>query len=217
MERKLDGMPVLQRTSDGFFNATAIVKQWNERVEDDKCQFHHRAHSPIIKHRDLKDYFDFSQTKEYLEAVRKEENIYEVVKASRANKGDNAGTWVHPLVFVDLCMWLNPEFKVKVLKFVRDELMFLRNEVGDCHNEFKDALSAAGIDSSDPLDWIKFQSAFNKWAFGKGNNELNKSSVEGIHSAVRKYSELRCLVEHGFFGTMGDVIRHIAAKNNRIG
>lgn len=30
---------------------------------------------------------------------------------SRANKGDNAGAWMHPILFVDFAMWINPKFK----------------------------------------------------------------------------------------------------------
>ncbi|MBC7407182.1 MAG: KilA-N domain-containing protein [Arcicella sp.] len=37
---------------------------------------------------------------------------------SKANKGVNAGTWMHPILFIDFAMWINPKFKVKVLKFV---------------------------------------------------------------------------------------------------
>lgn len=34
---------------------------------------------------------------------------------------------MHPLLFIDFAMWLNPAFKVKVLKFVYDELIKFRN------------------------------------------------------------------------------------------
>lgn len=38
-----------------------------------------------------------------------------------------------PLMFLDFAMWLNPAFKVKVLKFVQDEMIKFRNLAGDAY------------------------------------------------------------------------------------
>lgn len=38
------------------------------------------------------------------------------------SRGNNVGTIMHPLLFIDFAMWLNPAFKYDVLKFVYDEL-----------------------------------------------------------------------------------------------
>ena len=32
----------------------------------------------------------------------------------------NGGTWMHPMLFIDFAMWINPSFKYDVLKFVYD-------------------------------------------------------------------------------------------------
>ena len=40
-----------------------------------------------------------------------------------------------PLLFLDFAMWLNPRFKVKVLKFVQDEMIKFRNLAGDAYPE----------------------------------------------------------------------------------
>lgn len=42
---------------------------------------------------------------------------------------------MHPLLFIDFAMWLNPAFKVKVLKFVYDQLIQYRNDAGDTYKE----------------------------------------------------------------------------------
>ena len=36
MKRPFAGFDVLQRTSDGCFNATSLIKAWNESVENNK-------------------------------------------------------------------------------------------------------------------------------------------------------------------------------------
>lgn len=40
---------------------------------------------------------------------------------------------MHPLLFIDFAMWLNPTFKIKVLKFVYDEMIKFRNLAGDAY------------------------------------------------------------------------------------
>ena len=55
-------------------------------------------------------------------------------------RGKNGGTWMTPLMFLDFAMWLNPAFKVKVLKFVQDEMIKFRNEAGDNHKEMASAI-----------------------------------------------------------------------------
>jgi hypothetical protein len=34
--------------------------------------------------------------------------------------------WVHPLIFVDFCMWLFPEFKVAVSEVIHDQMLRTR-------------------------------------------------------------------------------------------
>lgn len=49
-------------------------------------------------------------------------------------RGKNGGTYMTPLMFLDFAMWLNPAFKVKVLKFVQDEMIKFRNLAGDAYS-----------------------------------------------------------------------------------
>lgn len=63
----------------------------------------------------------------------------ELVK--KAVKGRDAATWIHPIVFVDLAMWLSPEFKVKALKWIYDGLLAARDESGDSFKEMMSVLT----------------------------------------------------------------------------
>jgi hypothetical protein len=75
-------------------------------------------------------YFDLQETRELIEQIKWEFNL-EPESIKTVTRGRNGGTWIHPLLFVDLAMWINPEFKVKVLKWVLDGLMESRDNSGD--------------------------------------------------------------------------------------
>lgn len=112
---------VTQRTKDGFFNATELLKQWNHRSGMQK---------------DISHYFNNKATDEFVSSLISEEKLASrnsVYVKSKASRGENVGTWMHPLLFIDFAMWLNPAFKVKVLKFVYDEMIKFRNLAGDAY------------------------------------------------------------------------------------
>lgn len=124
MVRPMGDFLVQQRTKDGMFNATALLKQWNENNGQKKSIAH---------------YFENSNTDEFVKAIQEEENLKCRNSVFLKTKGKTGGTWMHPLLFIDFAMWLNPSFKVKVIKFVSDEMIKYRNEAGDAYK----ALSAA--------------------------------------------------------------------------
>ena len=47
MIRKMGNFEVIQRTKDGFFNATALLKQWNNSI--DNQQVLHTQNSGYVK------------------------------------------------------------------------------------------------------------------------------------------------------------------------
>lgn len=129
LTRKMGEFDVLQRTSDGMFNATELLKQWNKSSGQQKKLDH---------------YFENKATQEFINALMIEEKIdtrNSVYVKSRASRGSNSGTWMSPLLFIDFSMWLNPTFKVKVLKFVYDQLIKYRNDAGDAYIEMCSAIS----------------------------------------------------------------------------
>lgn len=87
------------------------------------------------------------QTKEFINALVAEESKHRNSVEIRLSdiytkhRGIFGGTWMTPLLFIDFAMWLNPTFKVQVLKFVYDELIRYRNEAGDAYREIHEAIS----------------------------------------------------------------------------
>ena len=112
---------VTQRTKDGFFNATELLKQWN-------CT------SGMKK--EVTKFLDLDSTSELVKIIMEREDLHtqdSTYVKSRASRGDNAGTWMHPVLFVDFAMWINPSFKYDVIKFVYDEMIKFRNLAGDAY------------------------------------------------------------------------------------
>ncbi len=128
MKRNLNGMTVEQNSKDGMFNATSFLKQYSNISKTRK---------------DVSDFLTLKKTKEFIEAISDSENIdtRKVVLVKKGGKVKNQGTLMHPYLFIDFAMWLNPKFKVKVIKFVYDELIQNRNLAG---NNYK-LLSASGV------------------------------------------------------------------------
>lgn len=83
-------------------------------------------------------YLRTDKTKEFLKTVMDSEEIVDIIKATR---GRGSSTWVHPLVFFDYAMWLSPEFKVAVYKWLYDNLTVFRDDSGDSYKEMVSVLA----------------------------------------------------------------------------
>jgi len=120
MTRRMGQFEVLQRTKDGMFNATALLNQWNRAAGMKK---------------EMNDYLRLQSTHDFLSALQSEFDFKDGNSPYLTSRGKySGGTWMTPLLFIDFAMWLNPKFKVQVLKFVYDELIKCRTAAGDNYN-----------------------------------------------------------------------------------
>ncbi len=130
MERTLGNVVVRQSNVTEMFNVTDLVDGFNEN----------RVAMGLTPRR-LDDYWRMESTNEFLEALENQtrESTGLLEKQTSENGGLlksikrgklNKGTWVAPEIFVDIAMWLNPQFKVKILKWVVDGLLNARNGSG---------------------------------------------------------------------------------------
>jgi hypothetical protein len=168
---------VYQRTKDGFFNATSLMKQWNA--------------SRGMK-KEINDYLENKATEEFVEELILEENLdkgnYPYVK-SRASRGDNAGTWMHPLLFLDFAMWLNPRFKVKVLKYVQDEMIKFRNLAGDAYPQMCKAVYSIIPEKIFKEKISALAKSLNIIVYGKHENQMRNKV--GDASKIKELYELQ--------------------------
>lgn len=202
MVRPMGQFSVTQRTKDGMFNATALLKQWNE--------------SNGMK-KELKDYLENKATQEFTAALISEENLHGgnspyVKSKARADRG--GGTWMHPLMFIDFAMWLNPAFKVKVLKFVYDQMIKYRNDAGDAYKELgaamativnKQFMATAMANTSRGINFIVFGDHYTAIRNDKGTEELQRELFE----LERKVADL---INDGFITEYEQVINYLRKK-----
>ena len=95
-----------QRTKDGMFYATGLLKQWNSHANMNK---------------NIEDFFRNKETKEFIETLKNDTGITvsnENQVFTKVRGGKVQGTWMHPFLFIDFAMWLNPKFEVRVIQFV---------------------------------------------------------------------------------------------------
>lgn len=133
MVRPMGDFKVTQRTCDGKFDCTNLLAQWNSANKNNAKK--------------IGDYLRLKETREFVKALMEEPEFKDgnsrllesgdykdfpksIVVVTR---GKNGGTWMTPLMFLDFAMWLNPTFKVKVLKFIQDEMIKFRNLSGDAY------------------------------------------------------------------------------------
>lgn len=186
---------VYQRTVDGFFNATSLLKQWN-------------SISP--SERKMDNYFKVQGTEEFVSTIMSKENLHtpkSVYVKSRASRGENAGTWMHPLLFIDFAMWINPSFKYDVLKFVYDQLIQYRNEAGDTYRDMCAAIKSISEPEEVAQNIQKIAKAINVVVFGKHQREArNKMAEEArmkeLASLQQKVTEF---INIGYFRSFQDV------------
>ncbi len=133
MVRYIDGLSVTQRTSDGYFDGSELLRQWNGI--DGNPQ------------RKMDEFLLSKETAQFIAALIEEErnnNLGEishkidnqVFKKSKVKEKGKAGrpkeqVWMHPFLFIRFAMWINPRFEVNVIKFVYDEMIQYRNNAGD--------------------------------------------------------------------------------------
>lgn len=174
MIRKMGDFEVSQRTKDGMFNATALLKQWNAKPENPK--------------RDLSKFWESTKVKEFLRVLENDEEFLNTPKQGYyKTRGKNGGTWVHPYVFIKLAMWIHPLFELKVIKFVYDDLINYRNIAGDNYK----ILSSAGkklkgynySEVAKAIQWIVFDKT------GKGLRQTaNQEQLQEISSLEQKFA-----------------------------
>lgn len=198
--RKMGEFDVIQRTSDGMFNATALLKAWNNHSGQKK---------------DVAHYFENNATEEFVSAILSEESFNSRNSVYLKSRGKyNGGTWMHPLLFIDFAMWLNPTFKVKVLRFVYDQLIQYRNDAGDSYKEMASAICKI-VPKGEQAKAIKeISMANNHIIYGTHEKEIrNKQAEEGkIKQLDELQTDITKLISDGFICNYSSLLNYLRRK-----
>ena len=124
MKRETLGEIISQKSKSGFFSATELVLTGNQYRAMNKMK-------PV----DLNSYFKNSANKEFMKEL---ESRYGKIKTD--GRGRGVHIWVHPLLFLDIALWIDPKMKVEVYEWLLDNLLKFRNESGDSYKKMTGAL-----------------------------------------------------------------------------
>ena len=140
MNRYLGDLIIHQRTKDGMFNSTGLLKQWNKKNN---------------KKKSMAEFFRLAETNDFINTIMREEKspidnsqlgynkVVDLIKGKNTSLGKTDDEiWMHPYLFIKFAMWLNTEFEYHVIKFVYDSLIELRKETSDLYNKLCDATHA---------------------------------------------------------------------------
>jgi hypothetical protein len=130
---------------------------------------------------------------------------------SRASRGLNSGTWMHPLLFIDFAMWINPEFKYDVLKFVYDQLIQYRNEAGDTYREMATSIASISKKSEIAENITSVARALNHIVYGTHEREIRnkKAEEETMRELVKLQIKVSELIKEGFIKTYEQLINYL--------
>lgn len=124
MKRELFGREISQKSKSEFFSATDLVKAGNRWRASQGME--------LFK---LTTWLASKRVKEFVSELKKEYG--EVIVRAKAK---NQHTWVHPFLFIDLALSINPKLKVEVYKWMYDSLIKYRNNSGDSYKKMAGAL-----------------------------------------------------------------------------
>lgn len=196
LTRKMGDFDVFQRTKDGMFNATTLLKQWNENTGSQKQMIH---------------FTENKNTEEFVKVLISKEDLKERNSVLIQSRGKNGGTWMHPFLFIDFAMWINPEFKYDVIKFVYDELIKYRVDAGIEYKEVGRVISSIVDKSFIATAMSNVSKAINHIVFG--GHESGIRNKQGCESKMRKLLDIEknivMLIDCGFVNSYDQLMNYL--------
>ena len=178
MQRKLsDGLIVRQNSKNSFYNATDLINAWNLENPDNQKRLDH--------------YMELESTKHLMRALEADPQNTQIhgYLPMTSKRGKNGGTYVDPVIFLDIAMWTNVKFKIIALRWIHDGLIEFRNDAGDSYKEMCSAIQD-GIQPKDTLAFIEEAKILNKLVFGRHEKGLRQIATPKQLSKLSQLEKL---------------------------
>ena len=226
MVRRIEKFSVTQRTSDGFFDGSELLRQWNS-VEGNQ-------------QRKMARFLEMDTTKEFLTALAIDEyerkshgakmhhgdnqqvkttDLIIMVKGRNTKSGKTPDkVWMNPLLFIKFAMWINPTFEVKVLRFVYDEMIKYRNDAGDAYRELSSAIGKIVPSDFMPKTMQKVAEALNWIVFGN-HEKMARNKYGDEHKQRELYQiekKIADLINEGFIKNYDSLIGYLRKKYQEV-
>jgi hypothetical protein len=173
MKRELFGCEISQQSKTEFFSATELAKAGNKwRRFNELSDFN------------LSQYLKSNSFIEFKNEIEKKYG--NVITSSR---GRNSNTWVHPLLFIDIALAINPKLKIEVYEWMFDNLIRFRNDSGDSYKEMSAAIYTRFVNKREfpnyiqkVANYIKAELKVDDW---QKATEQQLKSRDTIHNSIR--------------------------------
>lgn len=203
MIRKMGQFDVVQRTKDGMFNATSLIRQWNH-VTGQKKQ--------------IGDFIRLSQTQEFIEELKKDTEsqagishdgdyqILTTIKGRNTKHGKTSDeSWYHPYLFIKFAMWLNSRFEIQVIRFIYDQLIAFRHEAGDNYNGL-----TSSVQRFKGIDYPQLAKGINWIVFGRHESGIRQTATqEQLRELIDLQKKLAFACDMGYIKTFDELINEM--------
>ena len=179
MKRVFQDGEISQHSGNGFFSATDLGRVGNiYRVKNGMPVFN------------MNSYFNNKSTKDLMDSIRQSENIEPKINA----KAKNQHTWIHPYLFIDMALSMNPDLKITVYRWIFDKLIEYRNNSGDSYKKMAGALFLTAKNKSEFTDTLTNYARKIKSACGVTDWQTATESQlklrDEIHECVSMLSDI---------------------------
>lgn len=200
MVRKLGMFEIIQRTLDGYFEVNGLVHQWNNVKQNSRRRIDQFMNSP--------------KTSEFIKQIEKEESLGSnltngdfqaviTIKGRMTKDGRNPDrVFMHPYLFIDFAMWLNPAFKYYVIKYVYDALMDYRKYAGDLYKGLSQAISRFTN-----VSYARVGKGLNYIVFGRHEKGIrNTATVEQLEELNDIQKQLAFSIDIGLISSFQELM-----------
>ena len=218
MVRNIENFSVTQRTSDGFFDGSELLRQWNASDGHARRRMNEFLDSPKVRDfiNALAD--DESHRRKTVNAVNQQVTEADLIIHVKGRMGKNGRTpdkvWMNPILFIKFAMWINPTFEVKVIRFVYDEMIKYRNDAGDAYRDLSSAIGKIVSADFMPKAMQKVAEALNWIVFGchekmARNKYGDESEQRELYQLEKKIADL---INDGFIKNYDSLINYLRKK-----
>lgn len=201
MVRKIGNFQINQRTKDGMFNATELLKQWNKETGTQKLINH------FFENRGTKDFISVLETEEGYIRNSEDSSVsatYVVIRGNKS-KGRENQYWMHPILFTKFAMWLNPKFEYFVIRFVYDQLIEYRHSAGDNYRGITSA-----VQRFDNVNYAQLAKGLNWIVFGRHERELRQKATEKqLQELSDLQKKLAFAIDMGYIRSYSELINEM--------
>ena len=134
IEHSINGITCKQRKSDGYVNATHLLKAHKAKTGENKK---------------LANWLETEKAKSYIAYVSSKVGIptFDLIDSQR---GANGGSWIHPKLATSFAAWLAVEFEYQVSEWVQ---AWMATGISPAHKQLTKEDVIATLLPSQPLDW----------------------------------------------------------------